>query len=509
MTALRAWAEKSPDKIACRIAGSDEHITYAALDQRANSVAQLLMWMGLSSGDGIAIMLDNDLTYFELIWGAMRHGVYFTPISTHLKPEEAAFIVRDSGAKAFFTSEKYAGVVDALSQSNAANCSVFVVRGTIVGCLDYDRELNKFERYLEIPEGAVGSDFFYSSGTTGRPKGIKHPLFADSRHFHSSGHWLREKFGFNSDMIYLSPAPLYHGAPLRFTQRVLDCGGTVVVMPKFQAETALDAIEQYAVTHSQWVPTMFFRMLALPREIRAKYDLSSHVCAIHAAAPCPVEVKEQMFGWWGKIIWEYYAGSERNGVTCISPDDWLTHKGSVGRAVVGTLHILDEDQKELGPNKIGDVYFDGPEFAYHNDPEKTSRSRNAKGWTTIGDVGFLDEEGYLYLTDRRSHMIISGGVNIYPAEIENRLSLHPDVQDVGVFGIPNPEFGEEVKAVVQLKDPSKASLSLANDLIEFCRAGLSNVKCPRSIDFEVDMPRHDNGKLFKHVLKKRYLEATR
>ncbi|MCF2522471.1 acyl-CoA synthetase [Bradyrhizobium sp. G127] len=508
MTTLRAWADKFPDKTACLVAGTEEQMTFAALDQRANSVAQLLMWMGLSSGDGIAIMLDNDLAYFELVWGAMRHGVYYTPISTHLKPDEAAFIIRDSGAKAFFTTEKYADVIGALAQDNPANCSVFILGGSVASCLDYKRELAKFDRYLEIPEGPVGKDFFYSSGTTGRPKGIKQPLFANAQQFRSSGDWVRDNFKFDSETVYLSPAPLYHGAPLRFTQRALDCGGTVIVMPKFGPEAALAAIERYGVTHSQWVPTMFFRMLALPEDIRAKYNLSSHQCAIHAAAPCPVEIKERMIAWWGPIVWEYYAGSERNGVTCISAADWLTHKGSVGRAVVGTLHILDEDQNELGPGETGDVYFEGPEFSYHNDPEKTARSRNDKGWSTIGDVGFLDRDGYLYLTDRRSHMIISGGVNIYPAEIENRLSLHPDVQDVGVFGIPNLEFGEEVKAVVQLKNPAKASLELAAELIEFCRSGMSNVKCPRSIDFETDMPRHDNGKLFKHVLKKRYLETV-
>jgi long-chain acyl-CoA synthetase len=253
---------------------------------------------------------------------------------------------------------------------------------------------------------------------------------------------------------------------------------------------------------------MFFRLLALPNDVRDGYDLTSHACAIHAAAPCPPEIKEQMIDWWGPIVWEYYAGSERNGATCISTGDWLAHRGSVGRACVGTLHVLDENHQELGPGEVGDIYFEGPEFVYHNDPEKTARSRNSRGWSSIGDVGYLDGEGYLYLTDRRSHMIISGGVNIYPAEIENRLSLHPDVADVAVFGIPNMEFGEEVKAVVQLRDSAKASPEVAQALIEFCRATLSNIKCPRSVDFETDMPRHDNGKLFKHVLKKRYLQSV-
>jgi len=506
MPALRNSAERFPEKIACVIAGTETKLTYAELDERANSVAQLLMWMGLSHGDGIAIMLDNDLTYFELVWGAMRGGIYYTPISTHLKPEEAAYIIQNCGAKTFFTKAKYAEIVEALLSYEPVRCSVFVVGGTLPGCMNYEQELAKFDRYLEIPEGPVGKDFFYSSGTTGKPKGIKQPLFADAKQFRSSGDWVRNNFKINADTIYLSPAPLYHGAPLRFSMRTLDCGGTVVVMRKFAPEAALEALETFSVTHSQWVPTMFFRLLALPGDVRTKYDLSSHVCAIHSAAPCPAEIKERMIAWWGPIVWEYYSSSERNGVTCISPKEWLERKGSVGRAVLGTIHILDDELRELGPREVGDIYFDGPEFVYHNDPERTAQTRDSRGWTTVGDVGYLDEDGFLFLTDRRSHMIISGGVNIYPAEIENHLSLHPDIEDVAVFGIPNLEYGEEVSAVVQLKDPAKASDSLAESLIEYCRNSLSNVKCPRSVYFETSMPRYENGKLFKHALKKRYVK---
>jgi long-chain acyl-CoA synthetase len=508
MPTLRKWAELHPEKTASLIAFTEEAVTYRALDDRANSVTQLLMWMGLTQGDGIAILLDNDLAFFELVWGARRHGVYYTPVSTHLTPEEAAYIVRDSGAKILFVAARFAGVVEALATNNPARCKPIVLRGEIMGALDYERELKRFDRYLEIPDGPVGKDFFYSSGTTGKPKGIKQPLFQNIAQAQASGDWVRENFGFGESTIYLSPAPLYHGAPLRFTMRTLESGGTVVVVPKFAAEPALAAIQRYKVTHSQWVPTMFFRLLGLPPETRGSYDLSSHVCAIHAAAPCPPDIKESMIAWWGPILWEYYAGSERNGATCISAPDWMTHRGSVGRACVGKLHILDEDKHELASGEIGDVYFEGPTFVYHNDPEKTARSRNDKGWSSIGDVGYLDGDGYLYLTDRRSHMIISGGVNIYPAEIENRLSMHPDVEDVAVFGIPNPEYGEEVKAVVQLKDPSKASVDLAMQLTAFCRETLSSVKCPRSIDFETEMPRQDNGKLFKHVLKQRYLPSA-
>lgn len=507
MPILRKWAERNPDKIAARIAFSDETISYRALDAHANSVSQLLTWMGLAAGDGISIMLENTLTYFEIIYGARRNGIYYTPVSTHLTPEEAAYIVRDSAAKVFFVAPRFVDAVKALLADNPSPCAVYAIGGPLEGALDYDEAIGRFDRLVEIADGPVGKDFIYSSGTTGRPKGIKQPLFANAGQSQASGDWVRENFGFDENTVYLSPAPLYHGAPLRFTLRALDGGGTVVVMKKFDPERALAAIQDYRITHSQWVPTMFFRMVALPDDLRGRYDLSSHRCAVHAAAPCPPTLKEQMIAWWGPIVWEYYAGSERNGVTCISPQDWLTHRGSVGKACVGTLHILDEDQNEVAPGQAGDVYFDGPPFEYHNDPDKTARSRNAKGWSSIGDVGYVDEDGFLFLTDRRAHMIISGGVNIYPAEIEDRLSQHPDVADVAVFGVPNLEYGEEVKAVVELKDTSKASPALAADLIDFCRAGLSHLKCPRSVDFDPALPRLDNGKLFKHVLKQRYVGA--
>ncbi|QUS41941.1 acyl-CoA synthetase [Tardiphaga alba] len=508
MPTLKNWAARHPDKVAVRVAFTETTVTYRALDRRANSVTQLLMSMGLKSEDGVAILLENDPTYFELVWGARRNGIYYTPISTHLKPDEAAYIVRDSSAKILFVSANFPEAIAALKLDNPAGCIIIVLGERIEGTLDYRTELAKFGDYIEIPDGPVGKDFFYSSGTTGQPKGIKQPLFRNIAQAQSSGDWVRDNFKFDEESIYLSPAPLYHGAPLRFTMRTLESGGTVILMPKFAADKALAAIETYRVTHSQWVPTMFFRLLALPEDIRRGADLSSHKCAIHAAAPCPPEIKEQMISWWGPILWEYYAGSERNGATCLSTEEWLSHKGSVGRACVGKVHILDEDKGELGPREIGDVYFEGPSFVYHNDPEKTAKSRNDKGWSTIGDVGYVDEDGYLYLTDRRSHMIISGGVNIYPAEIENRLSMHPAVEDVAVFGIPNREFGEEVKAVVQLKDPSLASPAFAQTLIAFCKESISNVKCPRTVDFETEMPRQENGKLFKHVLKKRYLQSA-
>jgi len=277
------------------------------------------------------------------------------------------------------------------------------------------------------------------------------------------------------------------------------------VMGKFDPENALRLIEKYNISHSQWVPTMFVRMLKLPAETRDKYDLSSHQYAIHAAAPCPKQIKREMIEWWGPIIYEYYAGSEANGLTALNSEEWLQNEGSVGKVLFGEIHICDDDGNEVETGQEGTVYFgNGPEFEYHNDPEKTAGSRHPKGWSTLGDVGYVNDEGYLFLTDRKANMIISGGVNIYPQETENLLVSHPLVMDVAVFGVPNADFGEEVKAVVQLRDPSQASQHVADELIAYCRERLSHIKCPKSIDFEAELPRHDNGKLYKRLLKERY-----
>jgi len=309
----------------------------------------------------------------------------------------------------------------------------------------------------------------------------------------------------NADSIYLSPAPLYHAAPLRFNMMAITLGGTSIIMESFDAEEFLRLVEQHRVTQSQLVPTMFVRMLKLPEELRKRYDVTSLKGSIHAAAPCPIEVKAKMIEWWGPILIEYYAGSEGNGVTVSTSQQWLTHRGTVGRAVVGKIKILDENDEELPTGQIGTVYFaDAPVFSYHNDPEKTKRAYNAKGWSTLGDVGYVDNEGFLYLTDRKSYMIISGGVNIYPQETEDVLITHPGVADVAVFGVPNEEMGEEVKAVVQPHEMSKAGKELEAELILFCRKHLSPIKCPRSIDFEAELPRTPTGKLVKRHLRDRY-----
>jgi fatty-acyl-CoA synthase len=312
-------------------------------------------------------------------------------------------------------------------------------------------------------------------------------------------------FGYDANSHYLSTAPLYHAAPLRHSMTVIKMGGTVTVMERFDALLALQTIERYRITHSQWVPTMFVRLLKLDLATRKKFDLSCMKMAVHAAAPCPVDVKEQMIEWWGPIVHEYYAGTENNGFCSITPFEWLQHKGSVGRASQGKLHICNEEGIPLEVGQTGAVYFsDGPQFLYHNDPVSTAQTRNSLGWTTLGDIGYLDAQGYLYLVDRKAFMIISGGVNIYPQEIENVLLQHPKVMDAAVVGVPNSDWGEEVKAVVQPVHACDVGPDIAEELLAFCRGRLADYKCPRSIDFDMELPRLPTGKLYKKLVKKRY-----
>ncbi|MCP5400030.1 MAG: acyl-CoA synthetase [Sphingomonas sp.] len=501
---LRAAAKRAPDKVACLIAGTDQAITYGELDARASQVTQLLTASGLVAGDAVAIMMPNCMRYLEIVWGAVRCGLHYVPMSSHLKVEEIKYLLSDSGAKLLFIDASFGNLIDALS--SVLDAPEFIVMNGDQDA-DFERRLSQFSADAELPHVPPGKPMCYSSGTTGRPKAIRLALTGDPKEAEAIRQWVTP-FGLSEETVYLSPAPLYHAAPLRMVMRILALGGTVVVMRKFDAEDALRLIERHRVTHSQWVPTMFYRMLQLPADVRNSYDVSSLQVAIHAAAPCPVTVKQEMLAWWGDIIWEYYAASEQNGVTLISPQEWKSHPGSVGRAVLGKVHIIGEDGKEVAAGEQGDIYFDGPKFTYWRDPEKTAQSRNAQGWSTTGDIGFVDAEGYLYITDRRAHTIISGGVNIYPAEIEKTLEEHPAVCDCGVFGAPSEEFGEEVVAAVELNDGFLPSEEMKLELIGFCRGRLSGIKCPRKIAFCSHLPRLETGKLQKHVLKKMYLESS-
>jgi len=499
-------AQTTPDKVAYQMAGSGEAITYGELDRRSNQGAQLFRSLGLKTGDHIALLMENCLPFMEVCWAAQRSGLYYTAISRYLTAEEIAYIVKDCGAKVVITTPQCIAAIAPLI-GNAPGAPIFYITGKAQpGFRSWD-EARDAQPATPIADEAAGYDMLYSSGTTGRPKGIKRPLTEPSILVPNPLLKLlcSTMCGMTADSVYLSPAPLYHAAPLRFNMMCGALGGTSIIMEHFDAEEFLRLAEKHRVTQSQLVPTMFVRMLKLPEETRKKYNVSSLKGAVHAAAPCPADVKARMIAWWGPILIEYYAGSEGNGVTVSTSQDWLAHRGTVGRAVVGEVKILDDDGNELPAGETGTVYFaGGPQFAYHNDDDKTKRAYNERGWSTLGDVGYLDAEGFLYLTDRKAYMIISGGVNIYPQETEDVLITHPAVADVAVFGVPNEEVGEEVKAVVQPDDMRKAGKELEAELIAFCRQHLSPIKCPKSVDFEAELPRTPTGKLVKRHLRDRY-----
>jgi long-chain acyl-CoA synthetase len=498
-------AATNPDKPAVIMAQSGEVVTYGQLEERSNQAAQLFRALGLQRGDVVALLLDNSPRYYDLAWGAQRSGLYYACISTKLTADEVAYILADSGAKALFVSPGLAGIAAQLLDKAPQLAWRFAVDGTLPSHRDFAAEAAA-QPATRIGDESLGRDLLYSSGTTGRPKGIKVALNDQAIDALDPLAGLGKMlYQLDADTIYLSPAPLYHAAPLRWSMTVQRFGGTVVCMEHFDAEAALQMIETHHVTHSQWVPTMFVRMLKLPDADRRRYDLSSHKVAFHAAAPCPIAVKEQMMEWWGPIVHEYYSATEGAGFTAISAQEWLTHKGSVGKALLGTIRITDDDDIVLPAGETGRVFFEGgPSFEYHGDPAKTRDSHNSKGWATFGDIGHIDAEGYLYLTDRKAFMIISGGVNVYPQEAENILVMHPKVADVAVIGVPSQDFGEVVKAVVQPAYWEDAGDELAAELIGFCRAQLSHIKCPVSIDFERELPRHQTGKLYKRLIRDRY-----
>jgi fatty-acyl-CoA synthase len=495
---------ETPDKPALIVAETGETVSYAELDRRSNRAAHLFRSAGLAVGDTIALFLENVPEFYDVAWGAQRSGLFYVCISTKLTAPEVDYIVRDSGAKLVVAS---AGLEVAGPLAEAlAGITLYAIGGAVPGWSNWEEAVAAMPD-KPIADERAGIDMLYSSGTTGRPKGVRVALPEDPAIAAPNVLTMlaRGLYGLGPDTTYLSPAPLYHAAPLRWSMTVLRLGGTVVMMQHFSPLTALAAIETYGATASQWVPTHFVRMLKLSEEDRSRFDLSSLRVAIHAAAPCPIPVKEAMIAWWGPVLYEYYAGSEGNGLTTINSEQWLAHRGSVGKAAYGVLHICNEAGDELGPDEEGLVYFEGGgQFEYHNDPGKTAETRNAQGWTTLGDIGRIDAEGYLYLTDRKSFMIISGGVNIYPQEIENRLITHSRVADVAVIGGPCPEMGERVVAVVQPVDMAEAGPELAEELTAWCRAELSGVKTPRQIDFTEELPRHATGKLYKRLLRDRY-----
>jgi long-chain acyl-CoA synthetase len=508
-----AFVATQPDKAAYVMAGTGAVVTFAELDAAANRLARLLRAAGVQPGDNVAFCMENHPRYLEVAWGCHYAGAVYTACSSRLTSGELAYILTDCGATVFITTKYKADQATEVLADTPGVALRLMLDGTVDGYESYEAAVGG-QPAEPLPDRIAGADMLYSSGTTGLPKGVTKaftPEPLETFPFGVTG-VLQLLFGVSESSVYLSPAPMYHAAPLRFSMSIIALGGTVVVMEHFDAEEYLALVERHHVTHSQVVPTMFVRLLKLPAEVRARYDVSSLECVIHAAAPCPVPVKREMIEWFGPVIHEYYAGTEGNGFVYCNSQQWLAHPGTVGAALGCVLHIVGEDGEEVPPGEAGTIYFEGgAAFEYHNDAEKTKGSRHPKGWSTLGDVGYLDPDGFLFLTDRKAYMIISGGVNIYPQEAENVLVTHPKVVDVAVFGVPNDDFGEEVKAVVQpveMPADDAAADALAKELIAFCRSQLADVKCPRSIDFRAELPRHPTGKLYKRHLKDEYWAAA-
>jgi acyl-CoA synthetase (AMP-forming)/AMP-acid ligase II len=503
------WGRVAPEKPAYVLVKSDgsgaETVTYRELDERSNRIARVFRACGVAPGDFIAILGENHPRFLEICWAAQRSGLRYVPINWHLTPAEIEYIANDCGAKLLVASATFAPQLAELAPKLPGVKTRLAFGGDVPG-FERLEPLAAAEPATPLEPEIDGGDMIYTSGSTGRPKGGKRATSGGHPGAPNPGYALFTMFGLDEHSVYLSPgAPLYHAAPLRFCMTMLRFGGTCVVLDRFEPLATLAAIEKYGITHSQWVPTMFVRLLRLPEADRRKFDLSSHQVAIHAAAPCPVSVKEELIGWWGPIVHEYYGGSEGGGITVITPQEWLAHRGSVGRAAIAKIHIVGEDGREQPPGEPGVIYFEGGvPIEYHNDPEMTRRAYHERGWSTIGDVGYLDADGYLYLTDRKDFMIIVGGVNIYPQEAENVLITHPKVVDVAVFGVPNAEYGEEVKAVVQPANPHDAGPALAAELLDYVQARLARQKCPRTIDFEAELPRTPAGKLYKRRLRDKY-----
>ncbi len=502
------YAATKADEPAVIMASSGETITYGELDARENRLAHLFRARGLKRLDHYAIFMENNARYVECCGAGERSGLYFTCVNSFLTPEELAYIVNNCEAKILITSQAKRDVALAALKDCPRVELVLIVDGPGDGAkiINLDEATKNFPS-TPIPDECLGTAMLYSSGTTGRPKGILRPLPEQPPTQRLPlFDFLDKLWRYREDMIYLSPAPLYHSAPQAAVNLAISKGAKVIVMERFDPEHYLQLLEKYKVTHTQLVPTMFSRMLKLPDDVRKKYDTSSLEIAIHAAAPCPVQVKEQMIEWWGPIIHEYYGATEGLGFTACDAEQWLSHRGTVGKVLLGDLHVLDEEMKPVPKGQSGTLWFKtATAFEYFNDPEKTKETRSADGsMSTVGDVGYVDDDGYLYLTDRATFMIISGGVNIYPQECENLLITHPKVADAAVFGVPNADLGEEVKAVVQPMPGVAIGPDFEKELIEFCGQHLSRQKVPRSIDFAEELPRLPTGKLYKRLLRDRY-----
>jgi acyl-CoA synthetase (AMP-forming)/AMP-acid ligase II len=497
----RRFAAETPDKAAYVMAASGEQVTYAALEARANQVAHWLRAHGIAAGDVVALSVENHPRLYELIWGVQRIGAHYLVTATSLTERELDYLLRDAGARVAILS---ATVLNRLGPGATSTAPVLRLDDDLVAAI------RAFPR-TPVAHETPGADMLYSSGTTGVPKGLKSPLPSTFETPPRAVEIGSRFFGYAQDSVYLCPAPLYHAAPLRWSLAIHRLGGTVVLMEKFDAEAALATIAQHRVTVAQFVPTHLARMLALPAEVRARYDLSSLRSIIHAGAPCPVALKQQVIAWMGPIVHEFYSGTEGIGLTVATCEDWLARPGTVGRAVQGEIRICDEAGEPVPVGEEGLVRFANPNpFSYHNDPERTADAYNQHGWPTLGDIGRVDSDGYLFLTDRANFMIISGGVNIYPQEIENQLLQHPEIADAAVIGLPDGEMGERVVALIEPRQwPVADEAALATRLDAFARTGLSAVKVPRRYVFRPSLDRTEAGKLVKRKLRDALLVSDR
>jgi len=505
-TYVGSVARRLPDKPALIMGESGEVVTYRELDERSNRLAHLLRRAGLRTEDAVAVMSGNAPRTPEVYWAAYRSGLRFTPVNHRLQAGEVAHILENSEARAFVASARHADLLGSLPIPPTMRTRL-AFDGAVPGFAPYERLLEGMPS-SPLADETEGGAMIYSSGTTGVPKGVRRPLSGrppGSSIFGITSDVVRRSWDMDEDSVTLIPMPLYHSSGITRLMVAQSLGMTVVLMERFDALRALELIERHRVTHTIWVPTMFVRFMQLSEAERRRYDLSSQVRAVVGSGPIAPSVKERMIEWWGPIISETYGGTEGNGMTVIEAEDWLRHRGSVGRPVFGTIHIVGDDGRELPPGQEGLIYFEGGRpFEYHRDPQKTRSVHNQQGWSTLGDVGYVTPDGYLYITDRKADLIITGGLNVYPAEVEKVLIGHPGVDDVAVIGVPDEEYGEAVKAVVIPADPGAAGPRLEAELIAFCRSNLAHYKCPRSVDFVEELPRQPTGKLYKRLLRERY-----
>ena len=506
----RLYAQSHPEKPALIMAETGQQRTYAELESQGNRGAQFLRKCGIQNGDIIALWARNSLEFLEVYWAAQRAGVYICPLPVYLSVDDAAYILENCGAKLLVISSEIKSAesfVKTAPKTLPVQNHIYHLHEPVGETVSWATELSAMPD-TPIADEQAGFHLIYSSGTTGRPKGVKLPLIGGP--LIEDTKWstrYEEIYNLTDKSVFLACAPLYHSAPLLFSTNTMRRGATIVITKKFTPEGTLQTIQDYGVTLAQMVPTMFIRMLRLPEGKRNSYDISSLEYVIHAAAPCPPEIKLQMMDWFGDIIEEYYAGSEANGLTTITSEEWRKHPGSVGKARNCVVHICDDSGVELPTGEIGNVYFEGGyDFEYLGELEKTKNARNPlhPNWSTLGDIGYVDAEGYLYLTDRKNFVIISGGVNIYPQETENLIIQHPKVLDVAIIGVPNEDMGEEMKAIIQPMDWNDANEAFGDEIIAYCREKLGPIKTPKSVDFDKTIPRQENGKLYKRLLRSRY-----